>query len=50
MSRLEDKIAFITGNAGIFGEVADVVDYPEDVFERVLAVNVRVRSTSPSMR
>jgi NAD(P)-dependent dehydrogenase (short-subunit alcohol dehydrogenase family) len=28
-------------NAGIFGEVADVADYPEDVFERVLAVNVR---------
>jgi NAD(P)-dependent dehydrogenase (short-subunit alcohol dehydrogenase family) len=28
-------------NAGIFGEVADVEDYPEDVFERVLAVNVR---------
>jgi NAD(P)-dependent dehydrogenase (short-subunit alcohol dehydrogenase family) len=28
-------------NAGIFGEVAEVADYPEDVFERVLAVNVR---------
>jgi NAD(P)-dependent dehydrogenase (short-subunit alcohol dehydrogenase family) len=28
-------------NAGIFGEVAAIVDYPEDVFERVLAVNVR---------
>ena len=28
-------------NAGIFGAVADVADYPEDVFERVLAVNVR---------
>jgi NAD(P)-dependent dehydrogenase (short-subunit alcohol dehydrogenase family) len=27
-------------NAGIFGEVAEVTDYPEDVFERVLAVNV----------
>ena len=32
-------IAF--ANAGIFGEVAEVADYPEDVFERVLAVNVR---------
>ncbi len=28
-------------NAGIFGDVAPVVDYPDDVFERVLAVNVR---------
>jgi NAD(P)-dependent dehydrogenase (short-subunit alcohol dehydrogenase family) len=28
-------------NAGIFGAVASVVDYPEDVFDRVLAVNVR---------
>jgi NAD(P)-dependent dehydrogenase (short-subunit alcohol dehydrogenase family) len=28
-------------NAGIFGEVAPIVDYSEDVFERVLAVNVR---------
>ena len=27
-------------NAGIFGTVAPVVDYPVDVFERVLAVNV----------
>jgi NAD(P)-dependent dehydrogenase (short-subunit alcohol dehydrogenase family) len=32
-------IAF--ANAGIFGAVADVADYPEDVFEQVLAVNVR---------
>jgi NAD(P)-dependent dehydrogenase (short-subunit alcohol dehydrogenase family) len=28
-------------NAGIFGEVAPIVDYPEDVFDRVMAVNVR---------
>jgi NAD(P)-dependent dehydrogenase (short-subunit alcohol dehydrogenase family) len=27
-------------NAGVFGKVAPVVDYPEHVFERVLAVNV----------
>jgi NAD(P)-dependent dehydrogenase (short-subunit alcohol dehydrogenase family) len=27
-------------NAGVFGSVASIVDYPEDVFERVLAVNV----------
>jgi NAD(P)-dependent dehydrogenase (short-subunit alcohol dehydrogenase family) len=32
-------IAF--ANAGIFGEVADIVDYPDDVFDRVLAVNVK---------
>jgi NAD(P)-dependent dehydrogenase (short-subunit alcohol dehydrogenase family) len=31
-------IAFV--NAGVFGEVAPVAEYPEDVFERVLAVNV----------
>jgi NAD(P)-dependent dehydrogenase (short-subunit alcohol dehydrogenase family) len=37
MDRLRD-IAF--ANAGVFGSVASVVDYPEDVFERVLAVNV----------
>ncbi len=28
-------------NAGIFGDIAPIVDYPDDVFERVLAVNVR---------
>jgi NAD(P)-dependent dehydrogenase (short-subunit alcohol dehydrogenase family) len=28
-------------NAGVFGEVAELVDYPEDVFDRVMAVNVR---------
>jgi NAD(P)-dependent dehydrogenase (short-subunit alcohol dehydrogenase family) len=28
-------------NAGIFGDVRPIVEYPEDVFDRVLAVNVR---------
>jgi NAD(P)-dependent dehydrogenase (short-subunit alcohol dehydrogenase family) len=28
-------------NAGVFGVNAPVVDYPEDVFDRVMAVNVR---------
>jgi NAD(P)-dependent dehydrogenase (short-subunit alcohol dehydrogenase family) len=32
-------IAF--ANAGIFGAHASLVDYPEDVFDRVIAVNVR---------
>jgi NAD(P)-dependent dehydrogenase (short-subunit alcohol dehydrogenase family) len=32
-------IAF--ANAGVFGEVASIVDYPEDVFDQVLAVNVK---------
>ncbi|MCW2996094.1 MAG: short-chain dehydrogenase/reductase, partial [Conexibacter sp.] len=32
-------IAF--ANAGIFGAVADIVDYPDDVFDQVLAVNVK---------
>jgi NAD(P)-dependent dehydrogenase (short-subunit alcohol dehydrogenase family) len=31
-------IAFV--NAGVFGVVAPVSEYPEDVFERVMAVNV----------
>jgi NAD(P)-dependent dehydrogenase (short-subunit alcohol dehydrogenase family) len=32
-------IAF--ANAGIFGAAAPIVDYPEDIFDQVLAVNVR---------
>jgi NAD(P)-dependent dehydrogenase (short-subunit alcohol dehydrogenase family) len=28
-------------NAGVFGDIAPIVDYPVDVFEHVLAVNVR---------
>jgi NAD(P)-dependent dehydrogenase (short-subunit alcohol dehydrogenase family) len=28
-------------NAGVSGEICPVVDYPEDVFDRVMAVNVR---------
>jgi NAD(P)-dependent dehydrogenase (short-subunit alcohol dehydrogenase family) len=28
-------------NAGMFGAIADVAAYPEDVFDRVMAVNVR---------
>jgi NAD(P)-dependent dehydrogenase (short-subunit alcohol dehydrogenase family) len=28
-------------NAGVFGVNAPIVDYPEDVFDRVMAVNVR---------
>jgi NAD(P)-dependent dehydrogenase (short-subunit alcohol dehydrogenase family) len=32
-------IAF--ANAGVFGDVAPIVEYPEDVFDRVMAVNVK---------
>lgn len=32
-------VAFV--NAGVFGAVAPLVDYPEDTFDRVLAVNVK---------
>jgi NAD(P)-dependent dehydrogenase (short-subunit alcohol dehydrogenase family) len=32
-------IAF--ANAGIFGTVANIIDYPDDVFDQVMAVNVR---------
>jgi NAD(P)-dependent dehydrogenase (short-subunit alcohol dehydrogenase family) len=28
-------------NAGIFGDATPIVDYPEDVFDRVMAVNVK---------
>jgi NAD(P)-dependent dehydrogenase (short-subunit alcohol dehydrogenase family) len=28
-------------NAGVFGAIANVAEYPEDVFDRVMAVNVR---------
>jgi NAD(P)-dependent dehydrogenase (short-subunit alcohol dehydrogenase family) len=28
-------------NAGVFGAIAEVAEYPEDVFDRVMAVNVR---------
>jgi NAD(P)-dependent dehydrogenase (short-subunit alcohol dehydrogenase family) len=28
-------------NAGVSGEICPIVDYPEDVFDRVIAVNVR---------
>jgi NAD(P)-dependent dehydrogenase (short-subunit alcohol dehydrogenase family) len=31
----------VFANAGVFGEVASIVDYPEDAFDRVMAVNVR---------
>jgi NAD(P)-dependent dehydrogenase (short-subunit alcohol dehydrogenase family) len=31
----------VFANAGVFGEAAPIVDYPEDVFDRVMAVNVR---------
>jgi NAD(P)-dependent dehydrogenase (short-subunit alcohol dehydrogenase family) len=32
-------IAFV--NAGIFGDATPIVDYPEDVFDQVMAVNVK---------
>ncbi len=35
------KIDFLFSNAGVSGVVAPVTDYPEDVFDRVMAVNVR---------
>jgi NAD(P)-dependent dehydrogenase (short-subunit alcohol dehydrogenase family) len=31
----------VFANAGVFGEHASITDYPEDVFDRVMAVNVR---------
>jgi NAD(P)-dependent dehydrogenase (short-subunit alcohol dehydrogenase family) len=42
-------------NAGILGEVRPLVDYPEDVFDRVLAVNVKgvwlgMKTVAPLLR
>jgi NAD(P)-dependent dehydrogenase (short-subunit alcohol dehydrogenase family) len=34
------RLDVVFANAGIFGVVASVTDYPVDVFERVIAVNV----------
>ena len=41
-------IAF--ANAGMFGAIAPVAEYPEDVFDRVMAVNVAARSGSRATR
>jgi NAD(P)-dependent dehydrogenase (short-subunit alcohol dehydrogenase family) len=35
-----DSLDIVFANAGIFGTVAPVAEYPEDVFEKVLRVNV----------
>jgi NAD(P)-dependent dehydrogenase (short-subunit alcohol dehydrogenase family) len=42
-------------NAGVFGAAAPIADYPEDVFDRVMAVNVRgpfllAKHALPAMR
>lgn len=42
-------------NAGILGAVSPLVDYPEDVFDRVMAVNVKgvwlgMREVAPALR
>ena len=34
-------IDVLVNNAGIEGVVADLVDYPEDEYERVMAINAR---------
>ena len=35
------KIDVIFSNAGASGEIAPIIEYPEEVFDRVMAVNVR---------
>jgi NAD(P)-dependent dehydrogenase (short-subunit alcohol dehydrogenase family) len=37
-------------NAGIFGDATPIVDYPEDVFDQVMAVNVKGSFLVPSTR
>jgi NAD(P)-dependent dehydrogenase (short-subunit alcohol dehydrogenase family) len=39
--KLWGKIDVMFSNAGSFGTVAPVADYPEDIFDKVLAVNVK---------
>ena len=39
--KLFDKVDVFFNNAGIEGVVKPVTDYPEDVFDKVMAVNVR---------
>lgn len=38
---LGSRIDILFNNAGISGAIADVVDYPEDEFDRVMAINVK---------
>lgn len=35
------KIDFLFSNAGIIGAIKPITDFPEDVFDAVMAVNVR---------
>ena len=44
------KIDVLFSNAGNFGTVAPIADYPEDVFDSVLAVHVRGASSARSTR
>jgi len=48
-------IDFFHNNAGVLGALAPLVDYPEETFDRVLAVNVRgvwlgMKYVAPAMR
>ena len=38
---LGDRIDILFNNAGISGVIANVLDYPEDEFDRIIAVNVK---------
>lgn len=38
---LGERIDILFNNAGISGAIADVIDYPEDDFDRVIAVNLK---------
>jgi NAD(P)-dependent dehydrogenase (short-subunit alcohol dehydrogenase family) len=39
--QLGGSVDILFNNAGISGAIANVVDYPEDIFDRVMQVNVR---------
>src|SRR5439155_6817316 len=48
-------VDFLFNNAGIEGAVAPLTEYPDDVFDRVLAVNVRgvwlgMKAMAPRLR
>jgi 3alpha(or 20beta)-hydroxysteroid dehydrogenase len=38
---LGDKVDILFNNAGISGAIANAIDYPEDEFDRIMAINVR---------
>ncbi len=48
-------VDFLFNNAGVLGDHRPIVDYPEEIFDRVMAINVKgvwlgLRTTAPAIR